>query len=553
VRQRYRWWIAVFCGLASVLAFMFVLYTRGWAAPADPEDRISVPAVAAPTLVPQDYSAIVRWADGDDYPNCRLGVGVRRNDITTYDYAPLRLGWYIDWNARMSPVKPDGMDYYHTVWVKQNRSGGNYLPTYSASPPLDFSPGGLGTIVQANPGSLWIVGNEPDVTSQGDTMPDMYAQIYHDVYSFVKSTDPTAKVAIGAVVQPTPLRLQYLDLVLSEYRARYGTSMPVDVWNTHLYIVQEKRDDYGAHIPPGIDATVGRLYTRHDHLDVNVLQSLVVELRTWMQERGYENMPLIVTEFGALMPLWFLDDVGLTQDDINNFIGGATSYMDSATDVDLGYAADNYRLVQQAALYSIDDDSVFDNSSASAATVNPFEQYLRRYGGALGFLSPDEIPYRWGSFLFHSTPPYTRTATGDYYAGFAASLPASVDLLPYRAFADPGSLIISAGGTTSATFKGIVSNAGNSTPSMPVTVRFLDVTAGDGTQVGSDVTLSPFTGCGALREASVVWPNLSPGLHSMRIEVDPHDQISESLESNNVMTKTVLVGTHGIYLPAVRR
>jgi subtilase family serine protease len=37
----------------------------------------------------------------------------------------------------------------------------------------------------------------------------------------------------------------------------------------------------------------------------------------------------------------------------------------------------------------------------------------------------------------------------------------------------------------------------------------------------------------------------------MRVEVDPDNLIQESLESNNVMTGTILVGTYGTYLPAV--
>jgi hypothetical protein len=397
-----------------------------------------------------------------------------------------------------------------------------------------------------------MVGNEPDrVISQGDTMPDMYAQIYYDTYHFIKGIDPTAKVAIGAVVQPTPIRLRYLDLVLTEYRTRYGSSMPVDVWNTHLYIIAEERGKPGADIPPGIDESTGRLYTAQDHLDISVFMSLVAELRTWMKERGYQDKPLIITEFGALLPLWYLDDFGFTQDDINTFIADTISYMNSTTVVNLGYPADDYRLVQQAALYSLDNDSVFDSLSAAQAAGNLFQPYLGGHDAVFDALSPSEVPYRWGSFLFHSTPPYTRTATGDYYTGFVATLPASVDVLPYRSLTDPGALIVSGGETISPTFKVMVSNTGNSTPPISVTVRFFDVTDGQGEQVGSDATIAAFTGCGTLREAGVVWPNLSPGLHSMRVEVDPDNLIQESLESNNVMTETVLVGTYGTHLPAV--
>jgi hypothetical protein len=129
---------------------------------------------------------------------------------------------------------------------------------------------------------------------------------------------------------------------------------------------------------------------------------------------------------------------------------------------------------------------------------------------------------------------------------------ANIDLLPYRAFTDPGSPIISPPGTIAPTFKVLVSNAGNSAPPISATIRFRDVTGGGNTLVGN-VKLSPFTGCGTLKEASIVWPNLSPGLHMMRIEVDPTGQIGEMIESNNVMTTTILVGTHGVYMPIVRK
>ena len=468
-------------------------------------------------------------ASGVDYPNCRLGVGATRNSITTYNVTPMRFGWYIDWRAPLSPIRPAGMDYYHTLRVKQNKSGSTYLPTYQITPTLDFSPNGLGPIVQANPGSVWIIGNEPDrIFYQDESLPDMYAEIYHDAYTFIKGIDPTAKVAIGGVIQPTPVRLQYLDMVLSAYRTKYGGAMPIDVWNVHMYILQEIAGSWGASIPPGIDATTGTLFTVPQHIDTGVFSSLVRDMRTWMKSRGYQNTPLIITEYGVLFPLYLLDDYGFTQADLNDYLSTVVSFLMSATDANLGYPADNYRLVQQAALYSLDDDS------------------LNQFG-----------EFRWGGFLFRSTAPYTLTETGSHYQSLAASLPASVDLLPVAASTEPASLIVSPGESITLTFKVLVSNAGNSPPlsaTLPVSpmVRFYDVTGGSNTLVG-EVTLAPFTGCGALREASVVWPNLSPGLYLMRVEIDPADQIEEAIESNNAMTVAILVGTHGVYLPTLRK
>ncbi len=62
----------------------------------------------------------------------------------------------------------------------------------------------LGNLVRAMPGSIWIVGNEPDrgpspgscsQGAQGDTFPEVYARAYHDVYAFIKQRDPSARIA----------------------------------------------------------------------------------------------------------------------------------------------------------------------------------------------------------------------------------------------------------------------------------------------------------------------------------------------------------------------
>ena len=460
---------------------------------------------------------------GADVLSCRLGAGLTLNPITTYNVAQFRLGWYIDWSAAARSAS--ALEYYHVIRVRQGRSGDVYLPSYTISPPLNFSPSGLGPIVQANPGHVWLIGNEPDrVDSQDDTMPDLYAEIYHEAYYFIKGIDPTARVAIGAVLQPTPLRLEYLQRVLATYQAKYGARLPVDVWNTHLYAAREVKDDWGAEIPPGSNAQSGRVYTVHDHLDINVFKALVTELRTWMKANGYQDVPLIITEFGALMPLRFLNaNAGYTQDDVNHFLRDAIAYMDSTTDPNLGYAADGYRLVQRAALYSLDDDSKFADGSL-----------------------------RWGSFLLRSSPPYAASETGDYFRNvIAASASPTVDLLPYRVITGP--LITGNHPTISPVVRVLVANAGNSAPTIPVTVRFFDITGGQHVQVGSDVAVPAFTGCGTVREAKVVWPNLAPGRHKLAIEIDPGNQIAEVSNANNTMNIEVLVVTHGVYLPFIRR
>ena len=79
----------------------------------------------------------------------------------------------------------------------------------------------------ANPGTLWLIDNEPDVAWQDNSTPEQYARTYGILHAAIMNADATARVAIGGVSQPTPLRLAYLDRVLAAYKAQYGTDMPV--------------------------------------------------------------------------------------------------------------------------------------------------------------------------------------------------------------------------------------------------------------------------------------------------------------------------------------
>ena len=96
-----------------------------------------------------------------DFQNCRFGVGVALNSITTYNYTPTRAGWYINWGTGTQP--PSGMEFYHTIRLKQNKLGATYLPTYVITPALSSGPGGLEPFVQANPGEVWLIGDRKSV------------------------------------------------------------------------------------------------------------------------------------------------------------------------------------------------------------------------------------------------------------------------------------------------------------------------------------------------------------------------------------------------------
>jgi hypothetical protein len=205
---------------------------------------------------------------------------------------------------------------------------------------------------------LWLVGNEPDCIYQDNVLPQEYAQAYHDAYSFIKVHDPTAHVAVGGIVQPTPLRMEYLDIVLDTEAS--CTAYPDSCW--------------GAGIPPGIAADHGVLYTLDDIDRLDIFQDRIVQFRQWMRDRGYRDTPLIITEHGTLLPYY---DPG-------------TLYYDSGGDpfdeARARYAADENRLVQRWLWYSLDDTS-YGGALFDPLTLDPM-QLGADFGAYTASISP---------------------------------------------------------------------------------------------------------------------------------------------------------------------
>jgi hypothetical protein len=216
--------------------------------------------------------------------------------------------------------------------------------------------------VRASPGSLWLIGNETDrrdwaipggALGQDEMLPESYAMAYHDIYHAIKAADPTAKVAAGGIIQPTPLRLEYLTRIWDSYTRLYGTEMPVDVWNVHNFILQEQLWSYGAGIPPGIDAETGVVYASDlSHVDMTIFDNQIRAFRQWMKDRGQQNKPLIVPEYGVLYP----DGTGghdFGPAVVQDFMIKSFDYFLYTKDCDLGMVSDDCRLVQRWAWFNL--------------------------------------------------------------------------------------------------------------------------------------------------------------------------------------------------------
>ena len=269
----------------------------------------------------------------------RVGVGVPgvAGSITDYPVERLGIGWYLNWGVQAQPVQPGGATFWQMVRVSER----GYQP----------DAGRIRAIAEANPGATWIIGNEPDVAWQDNTTPEQYAEWYGELYQLLKSVDPACQVAIGGVSQPTPLRMAYLDRVLSAYERRYGRSMPVDIWSIHGFLLREQRDSWGVGIPPGFADESGVLYDIEDHDDLAAFQSQILAFRRWMAERGQRGRPLVVSEYGLLMPA----DYGFDEARVKAFLYATFDFFLDARDPEVGYPGDDNRLVQWWAWYSLAD------------------------------------------------------------------------------------------------------------------------------------------------------------------------------------------------------
>lgn len=265
---------------------------------------------------------------------CAAGAS---GDLRRFDIAPLRLGWYLDWHARADSPTDGDLEYARMVRLRD----GALVPTAQT----------LADIARRRPGALWLIGNEPDVKWQDNVAPADYARLYHEAYTALKRADSQAQVAIGGVTQPTPLRLRYLDAVLTAYREQFGMAMPVDVWNVHNFILREERGSWGVDIPPGIADDRGLLYEISDNADLAAFKAQIVAFRRWMAERGFQNYPLIVSEYGIPMP----EDYGFPPEVVATFLTATFDFFLTATDPTLGYPADAHRLVQRWCWYSLAD------------------------------------------------------------------------------------------------------------------------------------------------------------------------------------------------------
>ncbi len=318
------------------------------------------------------------------YANGRFGFGLsdsaghaKINDKPAY----LNAGWYWDWAARGNTQLPP-LRYAQTIRLKPILTGSKQIG-YTATP----TGTALIAAAQAQPGSIWFVGNEPDCTAMDNMHSEWYARAYHDMYVQIKAADPTAQVGFGSIVQPTKMRLLYLQRVLDTYQAEYGELPPTDLWVTHSYILCEdcyptphSGDPFAwgaCYVPDWPSQNAGRgittYYSVYDHWDVNIFASRIITLRQWMADRGYRNQPLLISEYGILFYDALIQGTLHQDPDAVNreFMQQTFDWMRTARDPDIGYPEDDNRLVQRWAWFSLEHGGYPGGSLFNPATNEP--------------------------------------------------------------------------------------------------------------------------------------------------------------------------------------
>jgi hypothetical protein len=490
----------------------------------------------------------------DEARNCRYGVSAHQG--TQYWLQALKAGWFVNFTAYPAPGIPSGTEFVPIIRTHQDRGAdGSYLPTYTVTPALTDT--ALGAAIDARPGSLWLVGNEPDREwDQDDTYPDVYARAYHQIYYFIKGRDPSAQVGIAGLVQASPGRLQYLDIVWHTYLQEFGRPLPVDVWNMHLYNVPEKRTDgipTVGHVALGTDPALailesydpdgggpltlkdtcplGNVYCYAEHDNISHFVNQIIAMRTWMKNHGLQHKPLIISEYSILYVFWDYDDPVnpsvcylqdefggcFTQQRVSNYMINTFNYLESATDPNLGYPADNNRLVQQWLWFSL---------------------YAPTTGHSSNLLTDDYT---------------TLTQVGQTFQNQVGARPLTNNLMIEQVAYSVG-FTTTPTSTASVTLSAMIRNNGSTEVASSFQVTFYSNSAL--TQPIGSVSVPGLPGCA--RQEYVVetqWAGLSPGARSYWVKVDSANVIVESNESSNdnVAKGWVIINPDQLFLPGIKR
>ena len=548
-------------------------------------DRVQYPPPNLPLPVPVEAHALkpdaflrstdqeeidtqtIEAGDRTPFPNCRLGVAAVSQSPTAYPgYEQLNLGAYVNFETGTpNPALPPGLEYIQTIRLEQEKGDPSGCPDYRDcyAEPITYtlkSPGSLPALralVADNPGSLWLVGNEPDRRSwweewgwvgQDETTPELYARAYCEISREIQQVDPRARVGIGGVVEGTPLRLEYLDRVWAEYPNVCGGRQlgdDVDVWNVHSFVLREASvvcypspyDHWGAEIPTGLDYCEGMWYSEEDNGSLDLFKEQIVRFRTWMRDKGERNKPLIISEAGLTHgTYWFLPD------EVKSFMNGVLDYVLNEKDAALGYPVDDNRLVQQFLWWSLNSDATIDYSGQELPPGWPpypcYPSCTLSVDSLYGEVTEQAYRDNWVAYVQSHTEantPYVNLLVD------GETIPSS-----YFQPSEP----------VTFTLRATVYNNGNTRTTSgdgSIEVRFYEGTPDNpGVLIGTHA-ISDVYGCGSGIGLEQLWAITETvrGIYPWYVEAETLP--GESSEEDNRASDVALVGPIPVYLPIVMR
>jgi len=297
--------------------------------------------------------------------------------INGYDLDAIHALTFLDWGKENLSV-PDGVEYIHVLKMR-------FVPVSedTANGELDEAAyqlfvEDLPDLVNRNLGSVWIIGNEPDRKEvQDDLTPEIYAERFFEVATIIKQNDSSAKIGFGSIVQPTPIRIRYLEKSLDKL---HELALPdqnpmdlIDIWSIHAFILSEV-GTWGASIPPGFDCNIedcsdSVLITDFsDTYSIETFIERIKQFRTWLKQQNEDDKPLWITEYGSLFYYWEVvcsENVNYdcnepyngwpTEQDTINYMISTFNFLMAGKDDATGFSLDDHKLVQRWYWYSLND------------------------------------------------------------------------------------------------------------------------------------------------------------------------------------------------------
>ena len=107
-----------------------------------------------------------------------------------------------------------------------------------------------------------------------------------------------------------------------------------------------------------------------DNCSVEDFIQLITDFCTWLDGRGERDKPVIISEYGVLMPSEYLgssedlaERIAEGERKVVEFMQGTFDYMLHTTDPELGWTADGGRLIQRWAWFSLNVPMHYDEEN----------------------------------------------------------------------------------------------------------------------------------------------------------------------------------------------